>query len=88
MNKKVKIASLQLSKSLLNVKQLGEELENWCNNEYQHYAISGFDTCTWEKDNKSIKDPLDAKGTKADYIFKVYATNEKNEEESINFCRM
>lgn len=69
---KEEISKLTLSKSTLNVKMLGEELENWCNEEYQNYALSGFNFCTWEKDNHSVKDNDDEKGTKADYIFKVY----------------
>ena len=77
------LSTLQLTKSLMNVKQLGENLENWCHNEYMQYALSGFDSCTWEKDNKAVKDEFDVKGTKADYIFKVYATKDKLEHELI-----
>lgn len=77
------LSTLQLTKSLMNVKQLGEGLENWCHNEYMHYALSGFDTCTWEKDNKAVKDEFDIKGTKADYIFKVYASTDKKADELI-----
>lgn len=69
------ISNLKLQKSHKNVKLIGEELENWCNNEYQNYSICGFENCTWEKDNKAIKDETGV-GTKADYIFKVYASNE------------
>ena len=32
------ISKLKLDKTFKNVKQLGEELENWCNNEYQNYS--------------------------------------------------
>ena len=77
--KDIEISKLKLDKTFKNVKQLGEELENWCNNEYQNYSISGFENCTWEKDNKSVKDD-DGVASKADYIFKVYANNEHNKE--------
>ena len=76
-----KINDLNLQKSSLNVKRLGEELENWCNTEYENYAQCGFNTCTWEKDNISVKEEDEAKGTKADYIFKVYSTELLNEKE-------
>lgn len=69
------INDLRLSKSAQNVKRIGEELENWCNTEYENYAQCGFENCTWEKDNIAIKNEDEAKGTKADYIFKVYASN-------------
>ena len=73
--KEEEISNLRLTKSILNVKKLGEDLEKWCNNEYLAYALSGFQTCTWEKDNTSIKDEDEIKGTKADYIFKVFANS-------------
>ena len=77
-NKKYNALSLQ--KSSLNVKQLGEELENWCNNEFQQASIAGFSNCTWEKDNTVVKLDDQTKGSKADYIFKVYLNNEYKEE--------
>lgn len=70
------INDLRLTKSVQNVKKIGEELENWCNMEYENYAQCGFETCTWEKDNLSIKNEDETKGTKADYIFKVYASTQ------------
>ena len=75
------INRLRLNKSRLNVKLIGEELERWCNNEYLAYAQNGFQTCTWDKDNTVVKDEEDVKGSKADYIFKVYANEEKKPEE-------
>lgn len=71
------LSNLKLEKSALNVKKLGEQLETWCNNEYTNYSQLGFLTCSWEKDNISIKEDGELKGTKADYIFKVFATEEK-----------
>ncbi|MGD9605323.1 MAG: DUF2130 domain-containing protein [Bacilli bacterium] len=77
--KEEEISNLRLTKSILNVKKLGEDLEKWCNNEFMAYALSGFQTCTWEKDNTSIKEEDEVKGTKADYIFKAYANEQKQE---------
>ena len=75
------VSNLRFQRSSLDVKKLGEKLEGWCDSEYASYAVNGFETCTWEKDNKSIKDDDEAKGTKADYVFKVYATKERKEED-------
>lgn len=69
------ISDLKLAKSSLNIKRLGEQLESWCNTEYENYAQCGFNTCTWEKDNIAIKKDEDDSKTKADYIFKVYASD-------------
>lgn len=75
------VSNLRFQRSSLDVKKLGEKLEGWCDSEYASYAVNGFETCTWEKDNKSVRDDDEAKGTKADYVFKVYATKEKKEED-------
>lgn len=75
------VNNLRLLKSNLDVKKQGEKLEGWCDREYDSYSVNGFETCTWEKDNKAIRDDDEFKGTKADYIFKVYASSEKKEEE-------
>ncbi|MDA3931177.1 MAG: DUF2130 domain-containing protein [Tenericutes bacterium] len=84
LNEKIKdlennISKLSLEKSMLNIKKMGEELETWVDQEYQNYALNGFETCTWEKDNESIKLHGESRGTKADYIFKVYATEDKSD---------
>ena len=65
-------------------KVIGENLEKWCDNEFKNAQIYGaFENCTWTKDNTLVKDDNDInkKGTKADYIFKSYATLAKNENE-------
>lgn len=82
------IDNLKLAKSSLNVKKLGEELEHWCNEEYLNYASIGFKNCLWEKDNDAIKDVDDKKGTKADYIFKVYLDNTKETTLTSVCCEM
>ena len=75
------INNLQRAKASLNVKQTGEDLESWCNNEVTSYMQNGLFNCTWIKDNKVVKDEDEAKGSKADYIFKIYAGNDHKEDE-------
>lgn len=70
---KAECDKLSLAKSFQNVKKLGEELEKWCTQEYENAAVAGFTNCTWQKDNDAIKEALDEKGTKADFIFKVFS---------------
>ena len=72
---------LQRQKASLNIKQTGEDLESWCNNEVISYMQNGLLNCKWIKDNEVIKDEGESKGSKADYIFKIYAGEDKNEED-------
>jgi len=67
--------SLRYEKSSHNVKRLGEGLEKWCNDEYQHYSLSGFNNCLWLKDNATVRDDgtIGVGGTKADYLFGVFS---------------
>ena len=65
----------------MNVKQTGEDLEAWCDNEVISYMQNGLFNCTWTKDNKVVKNEGEDKGSKADYIFKVYASESHNENE-------
>lgn len=74
-----KFQNLSLQKSSLNVKKLGEELERYCDEEYRTASMAGFENCEWYKDNTAIKNEDDIKGTKADFIFKVYSSSEFNE---------
>ena len=75
------INMLQRQKASLNVKQTGEDLESWCNNEVLSYMQNGLFNCRWIKDNEVIKDEGEAKGSKADYLFKIYASEECSEDE-------
>ncbi len=68
---------LRLSKSVLNVKQTGESLESWCNNLVLDYMQNGFSNCTWIKDNDVVKEEGEEHGSKADFIFKVFADERK-----------
>lgn len=76
-----KINNLQHAKSSMNVKQTGEDLEAWCDNEVTSYMQNGLINCTWEKDNKVVKDENETKGSKADYIFRVYASELHHDDE-------
>lgn len=75
------ISRLSLEKSNLNIKKMGEALETWIDEEFQNHALNGLDTCRWYKDNESIKGHGESRGTKADYIFKVYPTSDFVEED-------
>ena len=69
---------LQRQKSALNVKQTGEDLEAWCNNEVLSYMQNGLEQCTWEKDNQVIRYEDETKGSKADYIFSIFSSRLKD----------
>ena len=73
------INNLQRAKASLNVKQTGEDLEAWCDNEVVSYMQNGLYNCTWTKDNKVVKDEDETKGSKADYIFRIYADKQHND---------
>lgn len=70
------INSLQRSRAAMNVKRTGEDLESWCNNEVISYMQNGLFNCTWEKDNLVVKNEDEQRGSKADYLFKVYASEQ------------
>lgn len=69
----LEISKLKLNKTQLNNKQLGEQLENWCLKEYENYAVTGFQNCSFMKANDSKKESItDAKETKPDFIFRIF----------------
>ncbi len=74
---------LKRMKTSMNVKQTGEDLESWCDNEVSSYMQNGLLNCTWKKDNEVIKEEGEDKGSKADYIFKIYTTSEHNPEDEL-----
>ena len=79
--KEDQVNELQRQKTMLNVKQTGEDLEAWCDNEIKSYMQNGLFNCTWEKDNKVIKEEDETKGSKADYIFKIFSSDKHLEKE-------
>lgn len=72
---------LKNEKSILVTKNVGEDLEQYCNNEMEDRMQNGFLNCIWYKDNDVIKDEGEDKGTKADFIFKVYKDENHNEKD-------
>ena len=80
-DKDLKFNELQNRKAATNVKLIGEGLEDWCNKEMESYMQNGFLNCQWYKDTQSIRLEDESKGTKADYIFKIYANNDLKEED-------
>lgn len=81
------IDQLRRDKSALNSKNIGEDLEVWCDREINQYMQNGLFNCTRYKDNKVIKNEDETKGSKADFIFKIYADeNHKPEELLTSVC--
>lgn len=76
------LAMLKNDRASLNIKKLGEELERWCNNEFQSYQNAGFENTTWSKDNEAVAG-LDSTKTKADFIFRVYSGPELTPAEEL-----
>ena len=54
----------------MSVKDIGEKLEQWCENQFNMVRATAFPHAYFEKDNESVKDEGDSKGTKGDYIFR------------------
>ncbi len=75
------IDDLKRQRSSLNVKRIGEDLEIWCNNLVTSYMQNGLSNCLWYKDNQVIKNDDENKGSKADYILKVYADSSHKDSE-------
>ena len=73
------ISNLQRERNLRSVKVQGENLERWCNNEVLSYMQNGLSNCTWEKDNLVVKEEGETKGSKADFLFKVYSSNKHDD---------
>lgn len=70
-----KMDDILRDKRQLNIKQIGESLEVWCDNEFNATNLVMPDNITWNKDNQNVA------GAKADFIYKVYATEEKKEDQ-------
>lgn len=75
------LLTLQRQKASMNVKQTGEDLEAWCDNEVTSYMQNGLFNCTWEKDNAVVRSEGETKGSKADFIFKIFVDEYCSEEE-------
>lgn len=73
--------TLQRQKGSYNVKITGEDLEKWCDNEAKAVMQNGFENCTWIKDTINVQEEGETKASKADFIFKIYASSELNDNE-------
>ena len=60
----------------MSVKEIGEKLEQWCENQFNMVRATAFPNAYFEKDNDSVKDEGEQKGTKGDYIFRDYDEND------------
>jgi len=54
----------------MSVKEIGEKLEQWCENQFNILRPSAFPNAYFEKDNTSVEDIGGERGTKGDYIFR------------------
>jgi hypothetical protein len=54
----------------MSVKEIGEKLEQWCENQFNTLRPSAFPNAYFEKDNTSVKEDDEKHGTKGDYIFR------------------
>jgi len=59
----------------MSVKDIGEKLEQWCENQFNLVRATAFPNAYFEKDNQSVKDEEESKGTKGDYIFRDFDPN-------------
>ena len=57
-------------KMKMSVKDIGEQLEQWCENQFNQIRATAFPNAYFAKDNESVKDEGETKGTKGDYIFR------------------
>lgn len=71
----LEIEKITRARSFSNSKQVGEDLEKWCDQAFEEYQTAGaFENCKWSKINLAIDHE------KADYIFKVFSSSEDNDE--------
>ena len=59
-------------KAKMSVKEIGEKLEQWCQNQFNILRPSAFPYAYFEKDNESAKGVDEEHGTKGDYIFRDF----------------
>ncbi len=59
-------------KARLNTKMLGESLEQHCEQEFNRLRAAAFPRAYFEKDNQSVRQEDEDKGSKGDYIFREF----------------
>lgn len=82
---KTELGVLKETKARLNNKEVGEDLEKFCDDAMANLMQLGFDNCEWKKDTDNIKGD-DDKATKADFTFKVYLNESHTGEELTSVC--
>lgn len=58
-----------------STKDLGESLEKYCHDAFEEIRADAYPRAYFEKDNESVKEDGESKGTKGDFIFKDYSTD-------------
>ena len=56
-----------------STKDLGENLEVYCHDSFEEIRADAYPRAYFEKDNESVKEEGESKGTKGDFIFKDYS---------------
>lgn len=78
--------NLRQQKSQMNIKQIGNNLEDWCDERIRELMQNGLFNCKWYADHKLVEGEDETK-TKADFIFKVFASEEcKDDQEIASIC--
>ena len=54
----------------MSIKEIGEKLEQWCENQFNMLRASAFPNAYFEKDNKSVKEECESKGSNGYYIIR------------------
>ena len=68
----VRIKDMKLK---MSVKEIGEKLEKWCENQFNAIRASTFPNASFGKDTKIVKEDDEEKGTKGDFIFREADSN-------------
>lgn len=77
---RTELGVLKETKARLNNKEVGEDLEKYCDVAMTNLMQVGFDNCEWKKDTENIKEVGEDKGTKADFIYKIFLDESKTQE--------
>lgn len=64
------IARIKDFKAKRSTKMIGEDLEQFCWNEFNKVRAAAYRNATFEKDNEAVREDGEAKGTKGDFIFR------------------
>ncbi len=64
------IARIKDFKTKFSTKMVGEDLEQFCWNEFNKVRTAAYRNSYFEKDNEAVREEGEAKGTKGDFIFR------------------